>query len=166
MNLAEYKNKIIMGISIPITLSLIYFVWGVAQSHVMMNLDTAALAAANAKALQEQQSVPEQLTQIQGAMNEIFKEITTVEGLAKVGTFGSDEEYIQVNRLGKASRYVKSEKARVTNLDSEDRHSKVLPVSGTYSDPNPDCIIKVSQRAAQDLVVTGGSFRVQIQQPD
>ena len=81
-----------------------------------------------------------------------------------MGNFGRDEGYIQVNVSGRAARYAKEVRARVTNITNESHPSYILPIKGTYSEPNPEYIVRVSQKAARDMYeVNNNEFRVQIE---
>jgi hypothetical protein len=161
-------NKVILGVSIPILLTLLTFSFNAVCSHVALNWETAALASSNAVTLeshiQSEKNLPQQIEQLQSTINDIYRDMNTIQGVAKVGNFGRDEGYIQVNISGRASKYVKEVKAKVTNITNETHPSYVLPIKGTYSDPNPECIIRVSEKAARDMYeVNNGQFRVQIE---
>lgn len=157
-------KKIIIGISIPIVLAALSFVVSLAYSQINMNLETSILAKANADGIDKLKNLPDQIGKLQNSINDLYKEITTIQGIAKVGAFGKDEGYIQINTAGKALRYLKYKRAVVTNLSNVAHPSYPLLIRGTFHDSNSECIIRVSEKAAKDMFeVNNGDFKVQIE---
>jgi len=74
-------------------------------------------------------------------------------GTATVGSFGTDEAYVQINRGSDASVYKDGMllNVEVTNADGNTRAT--LIVDGTFSDPNSDLLLRFSRRAGDRLGV-------------
>jgi hypothetical protein len=157
-------NKIAVGAATSLVVLAITTFISMGYYHVEANEVVAEMALQNQVALQSLECVPEQLSKIQGQLGELVKEVTTKDGKALVGNFGHDEGYIQINLFGQAAKYAEYNKARVTNLTNPSHPSYILPVKGTFSDPDSMCLIRVSAKAAHDMLETdNGSFRVRLE---
>ena len=119
--------------------------WVVASVHSHMSVEEQARA-------QRQETL---LKQIASDIQELKKTSLTVIGLAKVGT-DLNEPYIMVNASSKAAQYSKMERARITNLVSEEHQSLVLRIRGVFNSSDENYIILVSKRAADMLGMSPG----------
>ena len=163
--LEGFGNKVFIGVLIALFATGITTFVPLAYYQVQAYKETDKIARANQQQLEILKDVPDKLDKIENAIRGIYKELTTIQGIALVGNFGLDEEYIQINSIGKAARYGSMKFAKVTNLTISSHPSCILPIKGTYVDTQSENIMRVSSKAAINMFESNNSqFQVQIEQ--
>lgn len=76
-----------------------------------------------------------------------------ITGTASIGSFGSDESYVMINRGSDASVYKDGMLLNVEVTNAAGNTRAILRVDGTFSDPNSDLLLRFSRRAADRLGV-------------